>query len=62
MEKPKASVNKHTCLACGGCISLCPQDAIIMHASKAQVEKKHCISCAICIKACPVGALAWEEA
>jgi ferredoxin len=62
MEKPKANVNKQTCLACGGCISLCPQDAIILQASKAHVKRKKCISCTICIKACPVGAITWEDA
>lgn len=61
MVKPKAIVNKEICLACGGCISVCPQDAISMIAEKASVDKKKCISCEICIKTCPVGAIIWED-
>ena len=60
MEKPKAIVDREICLACGGCISVCSQDAITMIAEKALVEKEKCISCEICIKTCPVGAINWE--
>ena len=30
MGTPKAKVDQKKCLACGGCISVCPQDAIAM--------------------------------
>lgn len=60
MEKPKAQVDNQKCLACGGCISICPQSAILMTASKAIVDKKNCTSCKICINTCPVGAINWE--
>jgi len=62
MGKPKAKVNVRVCLACGGCIAVCPQDAITMISSKAYIEKKKCISCEICIKTCPIGAIEWEAA
>ena len=61
MVKPKAEVDRQKCLACGGCISVCPQDAILWKANKAFVEKEKCISCAICIRTCPVGAISGEE-
>ena len=57
MGKPKALINKERCLACGGCISVCPQDAIIMESSKAAVNEEKCIGCGVCIKTCPVGAI-----
>jgi len=60
MGKPKAIVERELCLACGGCISVCPQDAITMIAWKASVNKENCISCEICIKTCPVAAICWE--
>jgi len=60
MEKPKAEVDPKKCLACGGCISVCPQDAITMQSSKAVVDKKQCISCTICIRTCPIGAIHGE--
>jgi Fe-S-cluster-containing hydrogenase component 2 len=61
MVKPKAFIRKEKCLACGGCISVCPQDAILMVTSKALVNKELCNSCSICVKTCPVGAIGWEE-
>jgi ferredoxin len=60
MAKPKAKVDKSKCLACGGCISVCPKDAILMYGSKAFVTGEKCISCSICIKACPVAAIGEE--
>ncbi len=61
MVKPKAIVDKEKCLACGGCISVCPQDAISWIGNKAFVTKEKCISCKICFKTCPVGAISMEE-
>ncbi|HEC95375.1 MAG TPA: ferredoxin [Thermoplasmatales archaeon] len=57
MEKPKAEVDPEECLACGGCISVCPEDAITMVSSKAVVNKNLCVGCGVCIKTCPVGAI-----
>ncbi len=60
MGKPKAKVDEKKCLACGGCISVCPQDAISMCGGRAFVMVDKCISCAICIQTCPVGAISGE--
>ncbi|HID25845.1 MAG TPA: 4Fe-4S dicluster domain-containing protein [Thermoplasmata archaeon] len=57
MEKPRAEVDSQECLACGGCISVCPEDAITMISTKAVVDKKQCIGCGICVETCPVGAI-----
>jgi electron transport complex protein RnfB len=57
MVKPKAIVDETDCLACGGCISVCPVDALSMSGGKAFVTRNKCISCSICIKTCPVGAI-----
>lgn len=61
MVKPKAVVKKEKCLACGGCISVCLQDAILMISSKAVISEKQCNSCYICVKTCPIGAIVWGE-
>ena len=53
MGKPKAIVDEKKCLACGGCISVCPQDALLMHGSKAFVTEEKCTSCARCALICP---------
>ena len=60
MGKPKAKVDTVKCLACGGCIAVCPQDAMAMVVSKAYVSEGKCISCAICIRTCPIGAISGE--
>ncbi|MEF8848514.1 MAG: 4Fe-4S binding protein, partial [Candidatus Thermoplasmatota archaeon] len=60
MVKPKAKVDKEKCLACGGCISVCPQDAISWMGNKAFVNPEKCIDCKICIDACPIGAISEE--
>ncbi len=60
MVKPKANVDKKICLACGGCISVCPQDAIYWIGNKAEIYPDKCISCAICIRTCPIGAISGE--
>ncbi len=60
MGKPKANIDKKKCLACGGCISVCPQDAISWIGNKAEINPEKCISCAICIRTCPIGAISGE--
>jgi len=60
MGKPKAKADGEKCLACGGCISVCPQDAISMYGGRAFVSSDKCISCTICIRTCPVGAINGE--
>jgi len=61
MGKPKAIVDEKECLACGGCISVCPQDAVSMCGGRAFVTEDKCIFCGICIKTCPVGAINEED-
>jgi ferredoxin len=57
MVKPKARIDEQQCLACGGCIAVCPEDAIIMSGTHAMVQPGRCIGCGICVKTCPVGAI-----
>ena len=60
MAKPKAKVDNKKCLACCGCISVCPQDAITWIGNKAFVRAEKCIGCSICYKTCPIGAITME--
>jgi len=60
MGKPKAKVDEEKCLACGGCISVCPQGALSMYGGKAFVTVEKCISCTICIRTCPIGVISGE--
>ena len=61
MAKPKAKVDKKLCLSCGGCVSVCPQDAITLENLIAYVDSSKCTSCNICVNTCPNGAIALED-
>jgi Fe-S-cluster-containing hydrogenase component 2 len=60
MGKPKAKIDENDCLACGGCIAVCPQDAVSRYGGRACVQVEDCIGCAICIRICPFGAIHGE--
>lgn len=53
----KLRVDENACLACGGCIAVCKQDAIEMVKGKAFIDEKVCVGCEICINVCPIGAI-----
>jgi ferredoxin len=57
MVKPKAKVDRNICLSCGGCVSVCPQDAVILRNLIAYVDPNTCISCEICANTCAIGAI-----
>lgn len=60
MGKPKAKVDETNCLSCGGCVSVCPNDAIIMKNKIAFVRFEKCVSCGICVDTCPISAISME--
>ncbi|HEC89850.1 MAG: ferredoxin [Thermoplasmata archaeon] len=61
MVKHKAKVDERECLSCGGCISVCPVDAVFMKNLRAFVDQSLCIGCSICVNTCPIGAISLEE-
>jgi ferredoxin len=61
MGKLKARVSERICLSCGGCVSVCPKDAIQLQNLIAVVDPKKCISCKICMNTCSIGAISMEE-
>ena len=44
------------CIKCGGCIPVCPVEAISMVNGKVVIDPKKCISCGTCSAVCPVSA------
>ena len=51
-----AVINTEVCVACGGCIELCPTTAIRMIDDNVNVNAEKCVDCGICVKVCPVNA------
>lgn len=50
-------IDHTTCLSCAGCISLCPETALLHDLDGLRVIDDDCTLCHICVKFCPVGAL-----
>lgn len=44
------------CVKCGGCVGICPVNALTLKEGKIKCSKD-CIDCGACINLCPAGAL-----
>ncbi len=53
-------VDQDRCAYCGGCVSVCPVDALTLTETRLLVDIG-CIDCYDCVAACPVGALRPEN-
>jgi NAD-dependent dihydropyrimidine dehydrogenase PreA subunit len=51
------TIDKVRCTGCGVCLSLCPQEAIVLEAAKAEIRPELCVGCGVCISACPERAI-----
>jgi Fe-S-cluster-containing hydrogenase component 2 len=45
------------CMFCGGCVAVCPKDAIVVYESRTVVDEALCSDCGNCTSVCPVGAM-----
>jgi Pyruvate/2-oxoacid:ferredoxin oxidoreductase delta subunit len=50
-------IDHHRCLACAGCIGLCPEMALTQNLSGLLVRLDLCSLCGICVDFCPMLAL-----
>lgn len=44
-------------MICGGCVSVCPVQALELRENVLYVDTKKCIDCGNCEKVCPAGAI-----
>ena len=51
-------IDRRKCIKCGGCVSVCPFDALEISNELNCNEK--CTRCGACVRFCPVGALRLE--
>jgi len=49
-------IDHHRCAICGGCVSVCPVEALTLAETRLVVDTR-CTDCGACVAACPVGAL-----
>lgn len=59
-KKTMAHKITNDCIACGGCQSVCPCDAISEGEGIYDIAADLCVDCGACAAQCPVGAI--EEA
>ncbi len=55
------NIDSHRCAYCGGCVSVCPVEALSLAETRLEVSDA-CIECGDCVPACPVGALSLSQA
>ncbi len=56
-----AVCDRGKCIHCGGCVGICPADAITLEESVIVVDRQKCVDCGACVKYCPVRAMRIEK-
>jgi len=51
------SINRDKCCYCGGCVGICPEEALTLMETELQIDQDKCTLCEICVDLCPVKAL-----
>ena len=46
-----------SCIGCGSCVAVCPQECIRQDSIPFRIEQEHCLHCGNCMTACPVGSV-----
>ena len=54
------AIDAGTCVACAGCVAVCPPQALDMTGLTLGCADARCIGCDLCVRFCPVAALRLE--
>ncbi len=58
----KPIIDKEACVACGLCISYCPEEAITRDEdNKAKIDYRFCKGCGVCANECPSKVIIMKE-
>lgn len=58
----KPIIDQEKCIACGLCISYCPEEAISRgEENKAEIDYRFCKGCGICANECPSKVIVMKE-
>lgn len=50
-------INRDKCCYCGGCVGVCPDDALVLMDTELKVDTEKCTLCRNCLLFCPVDAI-----
>ena len=50
-------VNAASCIGCGACLPVCPQQCIALANGVAAIDQAHCLHCGRCANICPANAI-----
>jgi heterodisulfide reductase subunit A2 len=50
-------IDNALCGQCGGCVAVCPVNALYLSPLSLEIDDLICTGCGDCVAACPVGAL-----
>ncbi|MBN1212451.1 MAG: 4Fe-4S binding protein [candidate division Zixibacteria bacterium] len=53
-------IDPEKCLHCGGCVPVCPTDALELFEAGLTCDEERCVYCGDCVLFCPVKALELE--
>ncbi|MEW5922978.1 MAG: 4Fe-4S binding protein [Candidatus Zixiibacteriota bacterium] len=54
-------INNSICLQCGGCVPVCPEDALFLTFDHIECSDDLCTLCGICVRFCPVAAIEEDD-
>lgn len=54
-------VDTGRCVGCGGCVGVCPAEALRLNGANPECDPEKCTNCQTCVRFCPVGALKLEK-
>ena len=51
------SIDRFKCAACGACVTVCRNDALMLWGAWLEIKEERCNYCSACVNICPLGAL-----
>jgi Fe-S-cluster-containing hydrogenase component 2 len=54
-------IESSICGECGGCVAVCPTEALELHSDGLKIKQSLCTDCQNCIIFCPVGAFLTDD-
>ncbi|MBI2076808.1 MAG: 4Fe-4S binding protein [Euryarchaeota archaeon] len=50
-------IHQALCAQCGGCVGVCPEDALTLRFKELRLDQARCTECNLCVALCPVDAI-----